>query len=67
MNATTVNNNVSIDKRIAVDINGLMGLLSCGRSTALEIADQSCAVLKHGKRTLYSVDRVREFIYKNAA
>ncbi len=66
MNATTANN-VSIEKRIAVDIIGLMGLLSCGKATALDIAEQSCAMIKFGKRTLYSVERVREFIYKEAA
>lgn len=67
MHSTTRNNEIELHNRIAVDIMGLMALLSCGRATALEIADQACAIVKYGKRTLYSVDRIKEFIYKEAA
>lgn len=67
MNPTTRSNNIELNKRIAIDILGLMELLSCGRATAVEVANQACAVLKFGKRTLYSVDKIREFINKEAA
>lgn len=66
MNATTRSNRVSLDKRVMVDITGLMELLSCGRATALDLAEQAEAVVKFGKRTLFSVEKVKEYVYREA-
>jgi hypothetical protein len=66
MNATTRGNRISLDKKVTVDITGLMELLSCGRATALDIAEQAEAVMKSGKRTLYSVEKVKEYVYREA-
>jgi hypothetical protein len=66
MNATTQGNNISFDKRIMVDITGLMELLSCGRATALNVAEEAEAIMKYGKRTLFSVEKVREYVYREA-
>ena len=50
------------ENMITVDIVGLMTLLSCGRLTAKNVADQAGASIKIGKRRLYNVQKVREYI-----
>ncbi len=67
MNATTKNNSISLDKKLTVDTQGLMELLSCGRSTALAIAEEAEARIYHGKRILFNVEKVREYVNKVAA
>ncbi len=52
---------------IAVDIDGLMALLSCGKPTAREIGEKSQArIPTSGRRVLYSVDKVKKYIKNNA-
>lgn len=50
------------NEQIAVDIEKLSAMLSCGRATARKIGEQAEAKICIGKRVLYSVDRVRKYI-----
>ena len=66
MNKTT--DHITGESTITVDINGLMQLLCCGEHTARRIANNANAKVPiEGKRTLYSVDRVREYVLKTTA
>lgn len=60
MRATTRPTNIR-DAR-AVDIKGLQSLLSCGRPTAETIAHDAGARVQIGKRVLYNVHKVQEYL-----
>ena len=47
---------------IAVDINSLSSMLSCGHHTARRIAEDAHATIRINRRVLYSVDKVRKYI-----
>lgn len=47
---------------LMVDIDGLSAMLSCGHVTARRIGEQADAKIIVGRRVLYSVDRIREYI-----
>ena len=49
-------------KKIAVDLPGLMAMLSVGRGTAERIANEAGASFKIGKRRMYLVDRVEKYL-----
>lgn len=49
---------------LTVDIEGLSAMLSCGRATARKIGEQAEARICIGRRVLYSVDKVQQYIYK---
>ena len=55
-------NNAETDNKIAVDINGLQAMLSLGRNTTAEIGEKAGAVIKIGRRRLYNVKKVEEYI-----
>ena len=48
--------------RLAVDIEGLAAMLSCGQMTARKIAEDAGARITIGRRVLYSVQKV-EILY----
>jgi len=50
------------DTPITVDIDKLAAMLSCGKATARKIGEDAGAKLVFGRRVLYSVDKVREYI-----
>lgn len=47
---------------LTVDIDRLSAMLSCGHVTARRIGEQADAKIIVGRRVLYSVDRIREYI-----
>lgn len=59
MNKTAERN---IDEPLAVDIEKLAAMLSCGHSTARRIGEQAQARIQIGRRVLYSVDKIRSYI-----
>ena len=59
MNKTA--NRVS-DEQIAVDIEKLSAMLSCGYATARKIGELAEARIIIGRRVLYSVDKVRKYL-----
>ena len=59
MNQTTQR---ETNQKIAVDIEGLAAMLSCGTATAKRIAEMSEARIIIGRRVLYSVDKVKKYL-----
>ena len=47
---------------LAVDIDGLAAMLSCGQATARKIGEDAGARILIGRRVLYSVDRVQGYL-----
>ena len=47
---------------LAVDIDGLAAMLSCGQATARKIGEDAGARILIGRRVLYSVDRVQRYL-----
>ncbi|MBR2045781.1 MAG: hypothetical protein IJ958_06565 [Agathobacter sp.] len=59
---TTTNHEIT-NETIAVDIKGLMEILSCGEPTARKIGQKAQARIPiSGKRVLYSVDKVKAYL-----
>lgn len=50
------------DNRIAVDIEALSAMLTCGRDTARKIGKDARARICIGRRVLYSVPKVEKYI-----
>lgn len=48
--------------RITVDAETLAGMLNCGRATAAKIGKDSGARVQVGRRVLYKVSRIEEYI-----
>ena len=49
-------------ERITVDIKQLTEMLSVGRNTALAIAEESGAGIMFGRRKLYCVVRIKDYM-----
>ena len=47
---------------LAVDIDKLSAMLSCGHATARKIGEQAQARIIIGRRVLYSVEKVQKYI-----
>lgn len=58
--------NKTIDREtesvLAVDIDKLSAMLSCGHATARKIGEQAEARIVIGRRVLYSVEKVQKYI-----
>lgn len=57
-------NTYETDNKITVDINELQGLLSVGKNTASRIGEEANAVIRIGKRKLYSVEKIKAYMDK---
>ena len=51
-----------LDELITVDLNGLRTLTSLGKYSARNIAEEAGAVIKIGKRTIFSVEKIRNYM-----
>ena len=51
------------EKQITVDIEKLAAMLSCGHATARKIGEDAGARIELGRRVLYSVKKVEQYIY----
>ena len=63
MHKTNVKENST---KITVDINGLQNMLSVGKNTAYKIGDEAGAVVRLGKRKLYIVSKIEDYINKKS-
>ncbi len=50
------------ENKIAVDIEGLSAMLSCGNATAKKIGEDAKAKIVVGRRVLYSIHKVEEYL-----
>ena len=48
--------------RILIDVNMLQELLSCNRQHATRIGKEAKAVIRVGRRNMYSVNRINNYI-----
>lgn len=55
-------NEQNLSDRLLVDLKGLMILCSCGRIAAEKIGEQSGAVVRVGRRKLYNLEKIRDYI-----
>ena len=58
------NSTIESDNKITVDINELKEMLSIGRNNAAEIGEKAGAVIRIGRRKLYNVRKVTEYMDK---
>ncbi len=49
-------------EQITVDIEKLSAMLSCGHATARRIGEQAGARICIGRRVLYSVDKIKQYL-----
>lgn len=49
-------------RKLAVDIEGLAAMLSCGQATARKIGEDAGARILIGRRVLYSVNKVERYL-----
>lgn len=64
MRKTTEFNDFAPKSKGLVDSKGLQAMLSCGMSTAVRIGTEAKAKVKIGRRVLWNVDKVQEYINK---
>jgi len=50
------------EQSIAVDIETLSGMLSCGKATARKIGKEANAEIRINRRVLYSVKKIQSYI-----
>ncbi|MBR4027746.1 MAG: hypothetical protein IKJ01_09415 [Lachnospiraceae bacterium] len=48
--------------KLAVNIETLAGMLSCGQATARKIGEDAAARINIGRRVLYSVNKVEKYL-----
>lgn len=58
--------NRDAEYRIAVDIEMLSAMLSCGHATAHKIGEEEEARIVVGRRVLYLVDKITDYLKKIA-
>ena len=54
--------NLECDNKLLVDIVTLQAMLSCGKQSADKIGVQAGAVVRWGKRKLYNVEKIKNYI-----
>lgn len=62
MRATKRIENSESQEKIAVTTEDLQAMLSCGRQSAVQIGEAAEARIQIGKRVLWNVQKVREYI-----
>lgn len=60
-------NKVECSRPIAVDISTLAAMLGCGEGSARKIAESAQARFNIGKRVLYSVRKIEEYVHNVAS
>ncbi len=62
MLATKKDNSTNSVDKLTVDTTELQSLLGCGRSTAVQIGMQAKARIQIGKRLLWNVSKVQNYL-----
>ena len=52
--------------KLTVDLDGLKDMLQCGKSTAWIIGKEAKARIKIGRRVLYNVNKVQDYLEKSS-
>ena len=68
MNKTTKTyNEIDLTRKLAVDTEELQQILSLGRKSAVEVGKAANAQIMVGKRIIWNLQRVQEYLYNVAA
>lgn len=68
MNKTTKTyNEIDLTRKLAVDTEELQQILSLGRKSAVEVGKAANAQVMVGKRIIWNLQRVQEYLYNIAA
>ena len=67
MYATTKAGKIELDRKFTVTTEELMEILGVGRKTAVEIGRAACAKIVVGKRIIWSLRKIDEYLYDVAA
>jgi hypothetical protein len=67
MYATTKNNDIELTRKLTIDTEELQQLLSLGRKSAVEIGIAANAKIVVGKRIVWNLKKVEEYLYSIAA
>ena len=59
MNKTNTKDN---DIKLTTNTEGLLAMLGCGRTTAFKIGEEAHAKIKVGRRTLWSVEKIQNYL-----
>lgn len=62
MNKTKTTNNITLSDRISVNTETLANYLDCGRSTAVKIGTDANAKIIIGKRVLWNINKIKEYL-----
>lgn len=62
MNSTTKTDTVPVNNKITVDTEELMQLLSVGRHTAVKVGLAAGARIQYGRRVMWNLQRVNEYL-----
>ena len=65
-NTTAASSALNTEQLLTVDTPTLCKLLCCGRYTAIQIGDLAHARIVTNSRVLWSVQRIKEYVYKIA-
>ena len=52
----------SVDNPVMVDTNMLQSYLSCGRITAEKLGEEANAQVKLGKRVLWNIEKIKQYV-----
>lgn len=55
-------NVIETPNKITVDIKTLQGMLGVGRDTAMRVGKEAHAVIRVGRRTLYNVAKIENYM-----
>ncbi|MCC8046138.1 MAG: hypothetical protein LIP12_11690 [Clostridiales bacterium] len=58
----TKEHDIDSSQLLALDIERLAGMLSCGTATARQIGEDAGARIMVGRRVLYSVNKVKKYL-----
>ncbi len=67
MNATTKKYDIDLTKKLTVDTEELQQILSLGRKSAVEIGNMASARIVIGKRIVWNLQKIQEYLYDIAA
>ena len=62
MRATKQFNNVDTQSKITINTDELQAMLSCGRSSAIQIGEAAEARIQIGKRIFWNVEKIKSYI-----
>lgn len=67
MNSTTKNHDIDLTRKLTVDTEELQQILSLGRKSTVEIGVAAGAKVIIGKRIVWNLKKIEEYLYSIAA